>query len=162
MPSPHEDELRLLASPVPAHTRSGFFCHTATAPMDWTGCLSKTGLQVVPWFAVLKSPPVPVATKNVAGRFSTTAKSETRPPQFAGPTERQVRSRNSPDSSAGSGPGRAAAEAARGVASATSVPASATARTASRRRSPPRRGPAVIALLDVQQLDLEHQRRVRG
>src|SRR6266545_1063632 len=147
MPSPHEDELRLLASPVPAHTRSGFFCHTATAPMDWTGCLSKTGLQVVPWFAVLKSPPVPVATKNVAGRFSTTAKSETRPPQFAGPTERQVRSRNSPDSSAGSGPGRAAA---------------ATARTASRRRSPPRRGPAVIALLDVQQLDPEHQRRVRG
>src|SRR5258706_86413 len=103
MPSPHEDELRLLASPVPAHTTSGVFCHSATAPMDWTGCLSNTADQVVPRFVVLNRPPVPVAAKNVAGRFSTVAKSEMRPPMLAGPIERQLRSRNSPGSRASAG-----------------------------------------------------------
>ena len=99
-PSPHEEELRLFASPVPTHTRAGFFCHTSTAPIDCSGCLSNSALQVVPWLVVLKSPPVPVARKKVAGRFSTTAKSEIRPPQFAGPIERHASSRNRPGSRA--------------------------------------------------------------
>src|SRR6267142_207452 len=106
MPSPHEDELRLLASPGPAHTTSGFFCHSATARIDGTGCLSKIADHVVPRFVVLNRPPVPVARKNVAGRFSTAARSEMRPPMLAGPIERQLKSRNIPGSSAATGSAR--------------------------------------------------------
>src|SRR6267378_1413837 len=58
-PRPHEEELRLFASPVPTHTTSGFFCHTATEPIEATGCLSNIGFHVVPAFVVLKTPPVP-------------------------------------------------------------------------------------------------------
>jgi hypothetical protein len=59
---PHDEELRLLTSPVPTHTTSGFFCHTATDPIEATGCFSNTADQVVPRLVVLNSPPVPVAT----------------------------------------------------------------------------------------------------
>ncbi len=48
-----------MASPVPTHTTSGFFCHTATAPTDATASFSNTGLQVVPRLVVLNTPPVP-------------------------------------------------------------------------------------------------------
>ena|SRR5205085_9335430 len=89
MPLPHEDELRELPSPVPTQTSFGFDCETATEPVDATGCFSKIASHVVPLFVVRKTPPVPVVTKIVYGSFSTTAKSETRPPMFAGPTERQ-------------------------------------------------------------------------
>ncbi len=44
MPSPIETLLRVHDSPVPTHTVFGFFGSIATAPIDWTGCLSKTGL----------------------------------------------------------------------------------------------------------------------
>ena len=43
MPSPIETELRVQASPVPTQTVFGFDGSIATAPIDWTGCLSKTG-----------------------------------------------------------------------------------------------------------------------
>src|SRR5262245_7651250 len=103
MPFPHDEELRLLASPVPTHTTSGFFCHSATAPTDATASFSNTALQVVPRFPVLNSSPVPSPMKKVAGRFYTTAKSEKRPPQFAGPTERHAGSLSSSGSSATAG-----------------------------------------------------------
>jgi hypothetical protein len=44
MPPPMEVELRVQASPVPTHTVCGFFGSMVMAPIDCTGCLSKTGL----------------------------------------------------------------------------------------------------------------------
>src|SRR6187399_2451400 len=52
-PRPHDEELRLFASPVPTQTIEGFFCQTATAPIEATASLSNTGVQVVPRFVVL-------------------------------------------------------------------------------------------------------------
>src|SRR5207302_1910723 len=99
-PRPHEEELRLFASPLPTHTTCGFFCHTATAPIDATGCLSNTGFQVVPALVVLNTPPVPNPMKNVDGLLSTTPRLEIRPPMLAGPIERHARSLKSLGSSA--------------------------------------------------------------
>src|SRR5262249_22725182 len=47
MPSPTDTELRIQDSPVPTHTVFGFCGSIVTAPMDCTGCSSKTGLKVV-------------------------------------------------------------------------------------------------------------------
>src|SRR5947209_10142513 len=66
----------------------------ATLPIDRTGWSSKTGLNVVPPFAVLNNPPVPVPTKNWDGLPGTSAISLTRPPMLAGPIERQARARS--------------------------------------------------------------------
>src|SRR2546421_11628357 len=89
MPLPHDELLREFPSPVPTQTIFGLFWETATEPVEATGCLSKIGSHVVPLFVVRRTPPVPTATKTVYGSFSTTAKSATRPPMFAGPMERQ-------------------------------------------------------------------------
>src|ERR1041385_472654 len=58
MPSPIETLLRTQLSPVPAHTTLGLVGSVATAPMDCTAALSKTGLKVVPPFADFHTPPL--------------------------------------------------------------------------------------------------------
>src|SRR3989442_557524 len=45
-PSPIDTLLRIHDSPVPTQMTLGFFGSIVTAPIDWTGCLSKTGLNV--------------------------------------------------------------------------------------------------------------------
>src|SRR6266849_1297646 len=58
MPSPIDTLLRVHASPVPTHTTFAFFGSTVIAPMDCTGCLSKTGLKVVPPLTDFHTPPL--------------------------------------------------------------------------------------------------------
>src|SRR5437870_5697225 len=58
MPSPIEALLRVQASPLPTQTVFGFFGSMVTAPIDCTGCLSKTGLYVVPPFCDFHTPPL--------------------------------------------------------------------------------------------------------
>src|SRR6266581_3654204 len=58
MPSPTDVELRVHASPVPTQTVFRFFGSIAIAPIDCTGCLSKTGLYVVPAFCDFHTPPL--------------------------------------------------------------------------------------------------------
>ena len=65
MPSPIETELRVHASPVPTQTFFGFFGSIAMAPIDCTGCLSKTGLNVVPPSTDFQTPPLAAPTKSV-------------------------------------------------------------------------------------------------
>ena len=55
---PSPELLRSLASPVPTQTTLGSEGATATAPMEATGCLSKTGAKVAPAFTVFQTPPV--------------------------------------------------------------------------------------------------------
>src|SRR5437879_4878993 len=45
-------------SHIPAAIVSGFFGSIVMAPMDWTGCLSKTGLKVVPPLTDFQTPPL--------------------------------------------------------------------------------------------------------
>src|SRR2546421_12781697 len=59
----------------------------ATAPIDCTGCLSKTESKVTPLSPVLNKPPVESPTKNTAGLRGSIARSETRPPIAAGPID---------------------------------------------------------------------------
>ena len=56
-PWPTEMWLRILPSPVPAHTTFGSDCATASEPMDWTGCVSNTGVQFTPPSVVFQMPP---------------------------------------------------------------------------------------------------------
>src|SRR5690349_18229312 len=56
-PLPIETELRVQLSPVPTHITCGLVGSSATAPMDFTGCLSKTGLNVVPPSSDFHTPP---------------------------------------------------------------------------------------------------------
>ena len=49
-------------SPVPTQTVFGFFGSMAIAPIDCTGCLSKTGLNVVPPFIDFQTPPLAAPT----------------------------------------------------------------------------------------------------
>src|SRR5438445_9750536 len=64
MPSPMEAEFRVHASPVPTQTIFSFDGSRATAPIDWTGCLSKTGLKVVPPSWLFQTPPLAAPTKS--------------------------------------------------------------------------------------------------
>src|SRR6266480_7857419 len=65
-PSPSETLLRVHASPVPTQITFGFFGSIVTAPIDWTGCLSNTGLKVVPPFNDFQTPPLAAPTKIVS------------------------------------------------------------------------------------------------
>ena len=56
-PLPTDTELRIHDSPVPTHTVSWCFGSIAIAPIDWTGCLSNTGLKVVPLSVDFHTPP---------------------------------------------------------------------------------------------------------
>src|SRR5258705_11884436 len=57
-PSPMDTLLRVQASPVPTQITLGFVGSMAIAPIDWTGCRSKTGLNVVPPLTVFHTPPL--------------------------------------------------------------------------------------------------------
>src|SRR6476660_8682585 len=69
MPSPTETLLRTQLSPVPAHTILGLVGSIATAPIDWTAVLSKTGLKLVPPFTDFQTPPLAEPTKTVSRPF---------------------------------------------------------------------------------------------
>ncbi len=57
MPLPTETELRVHDSPVPTQTVFGSFGSRDIAPIDCTGCLSNTGLNVVPPSSDFQMPP---------------------------------------------------------------------------------------------------------
>src|SRR3954469_1958264 len=57
MPLPIDTELRIHASPVPTHTFLGLLGSIAIAPTDCTGCLSNTGVKVVPPSCDRHTPP---------------------------------------------------------------------------------------------------------
>src|SRR5215475_8373549 len=57
MPSPIDTELRIHDSPVPTQTICGLLGSIAIAPIDCTGCLSNTGLNVVPPSCDFHTPP---------------------------------------------------------------------------------------------------------
>ena len=62
MPSPHDDDWRLLFSPVPAQIRLASVGAIAMSPIDDVLSWSKTGVNVMPPFVVLWMPPVAAAT----------------------------------------------------------------------------------------------------
>ena len=62
MPSPIETLLRVHDSPVPTQTIFGFVGSMVTAPIDCTGCLSNTGLKVVPPLIDFQTPPLAAPT----------------------------------------------------------------------------------------------------
>src|SRR5258708_3926563 len=73
MPSPMETLFRIHDSPVPTHTTFGLLGSIATAPIDCTGCLSKTGLNVVPPLTDFQTPPLAAPTYTVSRLPSLTA-----------------------------------------------------------------------------------------
>src|SRR6266480_2719044 len=66
MPSPNETLLRVHGSPVPTQTFFVFFGSSASAPMDCTGCSSKTGRKRVPLSSDFQTPPLAAPTKMVS------------------------------------------------------------------------------------------------
>src|SRR4029077_18318921 len=60
-----ETLLRVHDSPVPTQTFFEFFGSSATAPIDWTGCSSKTGRYRVPPSSDFQTPPLAAPTKSV-------------------------------------------------------------------------------------------------
>src|SRR5882762_1313042 len=70
MPLPMEAEFRVHASPVPTQTIFSFDGSRAMAPMDCTGCLSKTGLKVVPPSSDFQTPPLAAPTNTTVFPFS--------------------------------------------------------------------------------------------
>src|SRR5260370_19559255 len=73
MPSPMETLLRTQDSPVPTQTFLGLPGSMATAPMDCTDGLSKTGLKLVPALTDFQTPPLAEAAKTVRRGPSLTA-----------------------------------------------------------------------------------------
>src|SRR5438045_1261673 len=65
IPSPIETLLRVHDSPVPTQTFFEFFGSIAMAPIDCTGCSSKTGRYRVPLSSDLQTPPLAAPTKSV-------------------------------------------------------------------------------------------------
>src|SRR5213595_589111 len=82
-PSPIETLLRVHASPVPTHTTFGFLGSMVIAPIDWTGCLSNTGLNVVPPFTDFHTPPLAAPMYTVSRSPSCTASSAATRPLIA-------------------------------------------------------------------------------
>ena len=73
MPSPTDTLLRTQLSPVPAHTIFGLVGSMATAPIDCTSWLSKTGLNVVPPSTDFHTPPLAEPAMTVMRPLSSTA-----------------------------------------------------------------------------------------
>src|SRR6266404_7723489 len=73
MPSPTETLFRVQDSPVPTQTVFGACGSMAMAPIDCTGCLSNTGLYVVPPFTDFQTPPLAAPTYTVSRPSSLTA-----------------------------------------------------------------------------------------
>src|SRR6266699_1576345 len=93
MPSPIETLLRVHDSPVPTQMFLEFFGSIAIAPMDCTGCSSKTGRKRVPPSSDFQMPPLAAPTKRVIlpeGSF-TPAIAEMRPLIVADPILRAPR-----------------------------------------------------------------------
>src|SRR6266511_2504455 len=67
--------LRVHASPLPTQITFGFFGSMAIAPIDWTGCRSKTGLKVVPPLTDFHTPPLAAPAYTVSRPPSCTAAS---------------------------------------------------------------------------------------
>src|SRR5437899_7689908 len=65
-----EAEFRVHASPVPTQTIFSFDGSRAMAPMDCTGCLSKTGRKVVPPSRDFQTPPLAAPTNTMVFPFS--------------------------------------------------------------------------------------------
>ena len=108
IPSPTDTELRVQLSPVPTQTTFGSEGSSAIAPMDWTGCLSKTGLNVVPPSSDFHTPPEAEPTNRVilpsgSARPATAAM---RPLIAAEPMLRAPRPEIAPVSSPGGARGR--------------------------------------------------------
>ena len=57
-----DTELRVQDSPVPTQITCAFFGSMAMAPIDCTGCRSKTGLKVVPPSWLFHTPPLAAPT----------------------------------------------------------------------------------------------------
>src|SRR5438445_2731148 len=70
MPLPMEAELRVQPSPVPTQTILSLEGSRAIAPIDCTGCLSKTGLKVVPPSSDFQTPPLAAPTNTMVFPFS--------------------------------------------------------------------------------------------
>src|SRR5712692_6593030 len=100
MPLPIETELRVHDSPVPTQIVFGSDGAMAIAPIDWTGCLSKTGLKVVPPSDDFHTPPLAAPTYNVVFPPSfRPAIAEIRPLIVAEPMFRPPRPEITPESS---------------------------------------------------------------
>src|SRR5437762_9126552 len=65
IPLPIETLLRVHDSPVPTQTFFEFFGSSAIAPIDCTGCSSKTGRYRVPLSSDFQAPPLAEPTNNV-------------------------------------------------------------------------------------------------
>src|SRR6266436_6003186 len=65
MPSPMDTLLRVHDSPVPTQTFFEFLGSSATAPIDCTGCSSKTGRYRVPLSSDFQTPPLAAPTNSV-------------------------------------------------------------------------------------------------
>src|SRR6185436_8084706 len=83
MPSPIDTLLRIHDSPVPTQITLGFFGSIVTAPIDCTGCLSKTGLKLVPPFTDFQTPPLAEPTYTVSRWPSRTASTAAMRPLIA-------------------------------------------------------------------------------
>src|SRR5687768_10632853 len=88
MPLPTDTLFRVLPSPVPTQTTSGFGWKTATAPIDATGWSSKSGSHVRPPLTDFQTPPEAAPTYTTSGSDSTAAIAATRPLIPAGPIDR--------------------------------------------------------------------------
>ena len=111
MPSPTDTELRVQLSPVPTQTTFGSDGSSAIAPMDWTGCLSKTGLNVVPPSSDFQTPPEAAPTNSVTLPSSSTRPATAAMRPLIGPSRccgRRGR-RSLPESTAGGAAGGAGA-----------------------------------------------------
>src|SRR5262244_3199839 len=103
MPSPIETEFRIHDSPVPTQTTFGCVGSSAMAPIDCTGCSSKTGLKVVPPSSDFQTPPDAAPTKSVVVLPSARpAMAETRPLIVAEPMLRAPSPESTPPSKTGS------------------------------------------------------------
>src|SRR6266508_4125383 len=102
MPSPTETELRIQDSPVPTQTVFGLEGSIVTAPMDRTGCLTKTSLHRVPQSSDFQTPPLAAPTKTVVLPSTLrAATAATRPLMTAEPMLRAERPERTPESKAG-------------------------------------------------------------
>src|SRR2546425_12863437 len=74
---------RVHASPVPTQITLGFFGSIVIAPIDWTACLSNTGLKGVPPLTDFHTPPLAAPTYTVSRGPSCTAASAAMRPLIA-------------------------------------------------------------------------------
>src|SRR6202165_5144423 len=100
MPSPIDTLLRVQASPVPTQTFFGLEGSSAIAPIDCTGCSSKTGLKVVPPSVDFHTPPLAAPPNSVTLPDGSVdpARAEIRPLMVAEPMLRAPRPEIVPES----------------------------------------------------------------